>query len=79
MSNVASIGAGPVGLFLAIRLDKTKKITIFESRDYTRKQVLLIQPPIFKEFDNIPRLKRRISRENFVKTFSTIYFGSEED
>jgi hypothetical protein len=33
----------------------------------------------FKEFDNIPRLKRRISRENFVKTFSTIYFGSEED
>ena len=34
---------------------------------------------LFKEFDNIPRLKRRITKESFIKTFSTIYFGTEDE
>ena len=34
---------------------------------------------VFKDFDNIPRVKRRVNRDNFVKTLSCLYFGSESE
>jgi hypothetical protein len=34
---------------------------------------------VFTEFDNIPRIRRRIFKEIFMKTILTIYTGSIED
>lgn len=61
--NIAIIGAGPIGLFTAIRLkdeliDNTYKITIYEKRKrYTRNQVVFLRLDIF---DKYPEIKKKI-------------------
>jgi 2-polyprenyl-6-methoxyphenol hydroxylase-like FAD-dependent oxidoreductase len=49
---IAIIGGGPVGLFFAIKMCEIgyTNIDIYEPREYTRKQVLLIQPDIVERF-----------------------------
>jgi hypothetical protein len=34
---------------------------------------------IFSEFDSIPRIRRRIFKETFIKTMLTIYTGTTEE
>lgn len=61
--NIAIIGAGPIGLFTAIRLenelvDNTYKITIYEKRRrYTRNQVVFLRLDIF---NNYPKIKKKL-------------------
>ena len=33
----------------------------------------------FTEFDNIPRIRRRVFKEGFIKTMMLIFLGSIED
>ena len=55
--NIGVVGAGPVGLFFAKKMVETSgvdvNITLFEYRKYKRRQVLLLQPHVFEELEDL--------------------------
>lgn len=41
--------------------------------------IMILGDNAFTEFDNIPRIRRRVFREIFIQTMVTVYLGSVQE